>query len=88
MRKLRLQEEKRFAQSPQLTAAEPGVEPASLNTHPLPRAHRAFPVEVPSAELRLLPRAGVLASLGIQSSLAVWQGSKEVAGSRFSPCRA
>lgn len=77
MRKLRLQEEKRFAQSPQLTAAEPGVEPASLNTHPLPRPHRAFTVEVPSLgrRLGLLPRAGVLASLGIRSSLAVWQGS-------------
>lgn len=75
MRKLRLQEEKQFAQSPQLTAAETGVEPASLNTHPLPRPHRAFTVEVPSAGLGLLPRAGVLASLGIWSSLAVWQWS-------------
>lgn len=54
--------------------AEPGLEPTPLDAHPLPRLKGALIVEVPCAGLGILPRATVLAPLGILRGLAVWAG--------------
>lgn len=52
--------------------AEPGLEPTPLDTRPLPRLKGVLIVEVPCSGLGILPRAGVLAPLGILRGLAVW----------------